>query len=190
VEEFLEHVYDPTDPAYPPMGTVVALSSPLFGDPLATALAEIESSSAGAAELAAASAVVKAAGAHVPSPDAPATSDLASTSPLMRGIKHSPLPEEVQLTAIGGATDPIVPATSASRPGAQSTTVFPHSLAPHSAIVGDPAALRAARAAIEQRPLPCQSLAATVADAVVASAITSGETLAGKLAAVAVGGRP
>jgi hypothetical protein len=183
VEEFLAHVYQPTDPAYPPLGTVVALSSPLFGDPIATAIAEIESSLTGAAELRAATAAVEEAGVHLPSPESQATHDLASGSPLMKGIKHAPLPSEVQLTAIGGATDPIVPATASSRPGAQSTVVWPGLLGPHSAIVSDPAALRAARAAIEQKPLPCRSLASTVAAEVVATAIEHGEAFAGKLAA-------
>ena len=173
------------------MGTVVALSSPLFGDPLATAIAEIESSSTGAAAVNAAAAVVKARRRAVCRIlTRHATSELASTSSFMRGIKRSPLPAEVQLTAIGGATDRVVPATSASRPGAQSTTGV-------AALVGAAfghrqrsggAACR--RAAIEQRPLPCRSLAATVADEIVATAITSGETLSGKLAAIATGGRP
>jgi len=40
VEAFLTRLYDRGDPAYPPLGTVVTLSSPLRGAPLARAAAE------------------------------------------------------------------------------------------------------------------------------------------------------
>ena len=36
VEAFLTQIYDAGDPSYPPIGTVVTISSPLQGDPIAT----------------------------------------------------------------------------------------------------------------------------------------------------------
>ena len=51
VEAFLTLIYKPGDPSYPPLGTVVTLSSPLHGDPLASALAGVEGTTSGAVGL-------------------------------------------------------------------------------------------------------------------------------------------
>ena len=52
VEAFLTLIYERGDRSYPPLGTVVTLSSPLRGDPLATAAADIGQHDPGPAGLA------------------------------------------------------------------------------------------------------------------------------------------
>ena len=44
VDVFLQHVYDAADPTYPPLGTVVTLSSPHEGAPLATVAGDVRAS--------------------------------------------------------------------------------------------------------------------------------------------------
>ena len=63
----------------------------------------------------------------------------------------------------------------------------PHENNAHTAIVTDPSALKAARAAIEQRPLPCRSLMSTLVGEVVATAVLTGEHRLGRIGAVAIG---
>ncbi len=55
VDEFLQHLYDAADPTFPPLGTVVTLSSPHQGAPLATAAHEIATTDSGKAALGVAS---------------------------------------------------------------------------------------------------------------------------------------
>lgn len=179
VEAFLELVYRPDDPSYPPLGTAVGLSSPFFGDPAATAAEHVRATPLGGVAVDGAEGALRRVGVGLPSSRAQSVRDLADDSPLMHRIKASHLPELVQLTAIGAATDFVVPATASSRPGAQSTVVFPHSLDAHTKITTDRSALRAVRAAIEHRPLPCRSLVSTVASEVVSTAISVGERAVG-----------
>jgi hypothetical protein len=182
IEAFLTLIYEAGDPSYPPIGTVVTLSSPLRGDPLASALA--------AAEHTGASVVL-----HIgddaqhllPSFDAPAVRDLARDSELMKELDGAQLPPSVQLTTIGSTTDVIVPGNAATRPGSRGATVTPHSLDAHTGIVTDPAALENVRAALEGKPLPCRSLANEIAGEVVPAAIGGIEDDAGT---VLGGGRP
>jgi hypothetical protein len=114
-----------------------------------------------------------------------ATRDLAAGSELMRKLDAARLPDEVQLTTIGAVTDVVVPGNTATRPGAQSTTVQTRGLNSHRAIVSDPAAMRAVRAALEDRPLPCPSIAASVAGVLVPITISTLEEQAGRLGQLA-----
>src|SRR5262249_38969104 len=98
---FLAEVYDPHDPAYPPLGTVVTLSSPLAGAPLATAGARIARSGTGRAFLALTDSVAARAGAPVPPNRAPSVRDLAEDSDFMRQLDDARLPGTVDLTTIG-----------------------------------------------------------------------------------------
>jgi hypothetical protein len=165
VEAFLTQLYDRGDPSYPPLGTVVTLSSPLRGAPLAAAAAEVRRTRTGDATLR-----------HVlPLARTPAVRDLAPGSGLIRRLDRSPLPDETELTTIGAATDVVVPATSATRPGARGATVIPHTLNAHTGVLTDPAALRDVRAALEDRPLPCATLLTTVTGMVLPALITRAE---------------
>jgi hypothetical protein len=171
VEAFLTQLYDRGDSSYPPLGTVVTLSSPLRGAPLADAAAAIRNSRTGDDALRA-----------LPVARTPAVRDLASDSPLMRRVARAPLPELVELTTIGGATDLLVPGTLATRPGARHTTLIPHVLNAHAGIVKDPAALASVRAALESRPLPCRSFLSTVAGEVLPTMVGEAESRAGDAA--------
>ena len=183
VEAFLALIYKPGDRAYPPLGTVVTLSSPLHGDPLASALAGVAGSTSGAVGLRVAAGAASAVGERLPLL-APATRDLAAGSDLMKRLDSAHLPGEVQLTTVGAATDVVVPA-AATGGGARGTTVIPEGLNAHKAVLSDPAALRAVRAALENKPLPCQSLPTVVAGKVLTVTISSLEDGLGALGAAA-----
>ncbi len=149
IEAFLTQLYDRGDSSYPPLGTVVTLSSPLRGAPLADAAAAVGRTRHGDDLF----------GRVLPIARTPAVRDLASDSPLMRRIADAPLPDLVELTTIGGATDLVVPGTLATRPGAQHTTLIPHALNAHAGIVKDPAALSSVRAA--SRTVRCRAAASS-----------------------------
>jgi triacylglycerol esterase/lipase EstA (alpha/beta hydrolase family) len=187
VAEFLTHVYDAADPSYPPLGTVVTLSAPFGGTPIATAAAGAARTSAGRAAIDLGNAVADRLGVALPDAQSASARDLAEDSAFTRHLEASKLPDQVQLTAIGASTDFLVPASLATRNDARNTVVVPHGLNAHSAIVTDPSALMATRAALEQRPLPCRSLASTVAAEVVSTGIVTGVRAAGAVLALAVG---
>jgi triacylglycerol esterase/lipase EstA (alpha/beta hydrolase family) len=169
VETFLTRIYDRGDATYPPLGTVVTLAAPHRGAPLADAAAAIRASRTGDDVLQ-----------GVPTARTPAVRDLATGSPLMQRNAAEPLPELVDLTTIGSATDLLVPGNRATRPGARHTTLVPHALNAHAGIVRDPAALASVRAALEKRPLPCRSFLATVAGEVVPTVVAGAESAAGR----------
>ncbi len=176
---FLELVYDPADPSYPPLGPVVTLSSPHEGAPLATAEVLVASSEAGRALL------DRIPGDLVPPPSAESIRDLAEGSALLGRLEEAALPEGVEVTSIGAALDLVVPATSTGAEGAAAVVVNPWSLDAHSAIVTDPGALRAARAALEGRPLPCVEFGDALVGAVAPELISRAEHTAGLVAGAA-----
>lgn len=131
---FLQLLYEPGDPSYPPLGTVVTFASPLDGAPLAAVAREV----GGEIGL------------------APAVRDLAPGSHLMQRLAATELPGTIELTTIGASTDVVVPGNVATTDGAAHTVVF-SGWSAHSSIVTDDDALRAARAALERRDaLPCR----------------------------------
>ncbi len=176
VAEFLAHGYDPGDPTFPPIGTVVTLSSPLRGAPAATAVAGVRTTTTGRAAL---DGVDRLAAGALPPTSGVATEQLAEGSPLIRGIRKSPLPDQIDVTAIGAVDDVIVPADHASLPGARTVIVDPAGLSDHSSIIRDPGALDATRLALEQRGLPCVSAATGVRGAVEPVVISRAEHAAG-----------
>jgi hypothetical protein len=182
---FLAFVYDPGDPAYPPLGTVVTLSSPLAGAPLATAGARIARSESGRAFLADVDRLAARTGLPAPPTRAPSVRDLAESSPLMRRLGAAALPGTIDLTTVGAVGDPVVPSVVATRPGADHTVVATSPLNAHSAVQNDADALRAMRAALEQRPVPCTSWKTAVAAALVGPSLAAGERALGTLGGVA-----
>ena len=175
---FLKLVYDPADPAYPPLGTVVALASPLDGAPLATLIDEVRDVPVvGDVAVGAARDV---AGGAVPDLRSPAVTDLAEDSSFMARLDAARLPESVRITSIGGLWDPTVPGDRATAVGADRTIVDTGPLwEAHADIVTDGDALRAIRAALEGRPLPCRSFDDYVRASLIPPAITLVETAAG-----------
>jgi hypothetical protein len=181
VMAFLAFVYDPADPAYPPLGTVVTLSSPLEGAPLATAGARIARTSSGRTFLAATDRLAAGIGVPTPPTQAPSVRDLAEGSPFMRRLRAAKLPGTVDLTTVGAVADPVVPAVIATRDGAQHSVVATSPFNAHSAVQTDADALRALRAALEHRPVPCEPWQTAVATALVSPGLTEFERGVGTL---------
>lgn len=160
VDAFLQLVYDPGDPTLPPLGNVVTLAAPHQGAPIATVARWLRADPEGRAALRAirglvGSVVRGAADDAVPPLDSPAVRQLAESSPLLRAIWDRRLPEQVDMTTIGGTDDLIVPADHTTVPGATELTVNPRGPNDHAAIVADEAAMAAVRLALERRPPPC-----------------------------------
>lgn len=176
---FLEMVYDPADPSYPPLGPVVTFSSPYDGAPLATAEVLVAATPAGRALL------EQVPGDLVPPPSADSVRDLAEGSALLGRLHDAALPEGVEVTSIGAALDVVVPATSTGVPGAANVVVNPWSLNAHSAVVTDREALRAALAALEGRAPPCVEFGDALVGAVAPELISRAEHAAGLLAGAA-----
>lgn len=181
VTEFLLHHFDAGDPTLPPLGTVVTIASPLRGAPAASAAARVRESGSGRAAL---DALDHAAGGALPPTGVASTRELAEGSELIRGVARSPLPEQVDLTTIGGADDVVVPADHASRPGARSVTVDPAGVADHTGILRDPGALDAVRLALEGRGVPCVGVATGVRGAIEPVVISRAEHTAGVVGGV------
>jgi hypothetical protein len=91
------------------------------------------------------------------------------------------LPESVQLTSVGSTWDVVVPAGVATTDGARHTIVETDPLWAHSSVVTDGDALRAMRAALERRALPCRSLAELARASVVAGGIHAVERAMGRM---------
>jgi hypothetical protein len=182
--EFLTHVYHASDPSYPPLGFAVAMASPLGGATGATVDRQLNRSAVGRLALSAAHA------AGAPDPNARPVVELDKGSRFVSELDPSRLSPMIDLTSIGATQDVIAPAVDTARHGAKSFTVTPHSPNAHSGIVTDDSALRATRAAIEGKPLPCQSLTTILTGEVVSTAIAVAEQRIGHVAAVAAGSAP
>ena len=172
VDEFLQHVYDAADPTFPPIGTVVTLSSPHQGAPLATAADQIATTDAGAAALGAASDAGLPAGAS-------ALQDLRENSRTIRELWRHRLPDQVDFTTIGAVDDIVVPASRTSVPGAAEVVVDPRGPLDHSGVTNDREALAAVRLALEGGPPPCPSIATAVRGALEPLVITRIEHVSG-----------
>ena len=110
----------------------------------------------------------------VPDLDSAAVRDLAADSEFMKQLDAAPLPEAVDLTTIGSVFDTTVPGDHASSDDAAQHTIVETGFLfdSHTNVVKDPDALRAARAAIEARPLPCRSFGTFVEAALVPRGIS------------------
>jgi hypothetical protein len=175
VDWFLTHLYDAADPRLPPLGNVVTLSSPHEGAPLATTSRRLDRSLVGGRVLEGVDAVAD----DLPPADSAAVRDLAEGSPLMDHLWDHGVPDHVDFTTIGAPEDVVVPANRIGVPGATETVQPVNALNEHSAIVRDPAALRAIRAALEHRPPPCVSVGTALRSAIAPVVISRTETSVG-----------
>ncbi|MEX2099859.1 MAG: peptidoglycan DD-metalloendopeptidase family protein, partial [Acidimicrobiia bacterium] len=166
IDVFLSKYYDPTDPTLPPLGNVITLSSPHEGAPLATTGEKIRGNPVGKVVL---DDLVGDRFDAVPPPNSVAVGQLSEDSGTIKDLFPRGIPEHIDFTTIGATGDIVVPATNISVPGATETAVSVggNPLGEHSAIVSDPGALRAVRAALEGRAPPCVSLGTALGGAVV-----------------------
>ena len=155
VDAFMQLVYDPVDPALPPLGNFVSLSSPHRGAPAASIAKEIRTAKDGRRLLDWAESV---AGGAMPPSAGRSTRQLAEDSSFMKSLWERPLPDHVDMTSIAGDDDFVVPGSVTEAPGARDVTVDPSGVGDHSAIVTDSDAMREVRLALEQRPRSCVGL--------------------------------
>jgi hypothetical protein len=156
VDWFLVHIYNENPGKYPPLDTVVTLSTPHQGAPLATAGEQLRTSAVGR-NLTRLADEVPGLPKHPPS-DSTAVQQLAEDSWFMRHLFDGGLPDKIHLTSIGGTDDVVVPANHIGAPGADQIVVDVEGGSDHHNIPDDPRALQAVRAALEHKPLPCTSL--------------------------------
>ncbi len=182
VDVFLQDYYDAADPAYPPIGTVVTLSSPHEGAPLATAAADWRASPVGRPLVEAAEERLPVA----PSSSAPSVRQLDEHSRFLRDLWDDRLPEHVDFTTIGASDDVLVPATQVDVPDATKVLVDVGGgpLDDHTNIPRDPGALRVVRAALEGRAPPCVGVVEGLRGVVVPTLITRVEHGLGELPVV------
>ena len=169
--------------------TLVTVSSPQQGAPLATAVVALGDSPGGAAALT----QVRAAGAaddldnHLP-----ALSDLAETSPIIDELHQRSMPSGVRFVTIGGSGDLVVPGSVAVDPVADASVILPTEIGKetHGTLPSSPAATREIGLAIAGIGPTCQSLGTATTAFVTAETIRYGESVAGATAAVATGALP
>jgi hypothetical protein len=172
VDVFLRDFYDAGDPEYPPIGTIVTLSSPHQGVPLATSAADWRRSPVGRH-------VVDSAEQRVPvaPADAPSVRQLDERSRFLRELWDDRLPEHVDFTTIGATDDFLVPATQVDVRDANKVVVNVGGdpLDDHSNIPRDPNALRVVRSALEDRAPPCVGVVEGLRGVMVPTLITRAE---------------
>lgn len=161
VDVFLARFHRAGDRSFPPLGNVVTLSSPHEGAPLATVGQQVRATRLGQAALDTLEQI-----APLPPTDSAAVRDLAEGSSVIREVQAHGVPEHFDYTTIGATEDLVVPATNISLPGATETVAAVDHPNEHSAIVRDPDALKAVRAALEGRPPPCVGLLTALRTAV------------------------
>ena len=181
VDAFLQDYYDAADPEYPPIGTVVTLSSPHEGAPLATAAADWRASPVGKELVEAAEERVR-----VAPTSARSVRQLDEHSRFLRDLWDERLPDHVDFTTIGATDDVIVPATQVDVPDATKVVVGVGGgpLDDHANIPRDAGALRIVRAALEGRAPPCVGVVEGLRGVVVPTLITRVEHGLGDLSVV------
>jgi hypothetical protein len=182
IDVFLQDYYDAADPEYPPIGTVVTLSSPHEGAPLATAAADWRANPVSKELVEAAEERLSVAPASVPS-----VRQLDEHSRFLRDLWDDRLPDHVDFTTIGASDDVLVPATQVDVPDATKVVVDVGGgpLDDHANIPRDPGALRVVRAALEGRAPPCIGVAEGLRGVVMPTLITRVEHGLGNLPVVA-----
>ena len=166
VDIFLKLIYKPSDPSYPPLGPVVSLASPHQGAPLSESVRALRDDSRTRPYLDAIDELNDRVGPGFPASSSKAVRQLSPDSHLMRKLQAAPLPELVHYVSIAGTDDVVVPANRTHLDGATEVVVDVEGWNDHHAIPRDANALRAVRAALEQRPPPCTSIVTGIRSAV------------------------
>ena len=171
---FLATVYRGHEAEYPPIDHVVTFASPLKGTPAASSGEGVAASPVGRALMEGLGA------ADLPIPDPLATSirQLAEGSDVIDDIAEAGIPEGIDFTSIAGVEDGHVPVRSTELEGTRRYAVdVGHLLSSHSEITRHPRALMAARAALEDRTLPCTSFDENVKGSLGSTLLSSVERL-------------
>ena len=126
--------------------------------------------------------------AALPRTASPAVKGLSERSKFIADVQRLGVPEHFDFTSIGATEDLVVPATNISLPGADETTVAVNAPNQHKAIVQDPAALQAVRAALEGRVPPCVGIDTALRGAIAPVVISRLEHTVGDAAAGEISG--
>jgi len=152
VDWFLTHQYDRHPERYPPLTTVVTLSSPHQGAPLATTVGALRTAPTTRSALG----MVDRLGVG-PSTGSRAVRQLAEGSAFMRALWSHPVPSHLAYVSVGGTDDVVVPADRIHVEGAQEIVIAVDGPNDHSAIVDDPRAMEVVRRALAGQSLPCMT---------------------------------
>ena len=165
--------------------TLVTVSSPQQGAPLATGVVALDRSAAGRVGLA----DLRASGVVDDLDDRlPAIGDLAETSAVIDEMRTRSVPDRVRFVTIGASGDVVVPGTSAVDPAADASTILHSSVGTgvHGSLPSSPAATREIGLAVAGRAPTCRSLGSVVTDVLMAETVRWSETALGA-AALGVG---
>ena len=168
------------------VASLVTVSSPQQGAPLATAVVTMQHAPGGATALS----MVRASGAADRLDDRrPAIGDLAQTSSVIAELHDRRVPDRVRFVTIGGSGDLVVPGASSTEPRADASIVLPTSIGAtaHGTLPSSSAGTREIGLAIAGRGPTCQSLGTTLASAITGEAIRAGEAGGAVAAAWAAG---
>ena len=164
---------DGADPRLPAVTSLVTLSSPHRGAPLATGLTMLGHTRIGKD----AETVVHDLLPDMVDPAGTSVTQLAEHSDFMGQLNRRPLPPGVNVTSIGAREDLLVPAAVTRLEGAKNVIVSaPGRRSEHAKMPGSPQTHREIALGLAGMAPTCQSLGDAVADAVVSQAIHWGET--------------
>lgn len=158
----------------PSVASLVTVSSPQQGAPLASAVVALQHAPGGTTALS----LVRSSGAADELDDRrPAIGQLAQTSSVVAELQERQVPDRVRFVTIGGSGDLVVPGSASSDPRADATVLLPTSIgtAAHGSLPSSPAGTREIGLAIAGRGPTCQGLGTTLASAVTAEAVRGGE---------------
>lgn len=169
--------------------TLVTVSSPQQGAPLATGVVALGDSPGGSAAL---SQIHDAGVADDLDNRLPAISELAETSSIVEELHQRPIPDGVRFVTIGGSGDLVVPGTAALDPAADASVILPTEVGKeaHGTLPSSPAATRELGLAIAGMGATCQSFGEASKTFLTAESIRYGESVIGAGAAVAAGVLP
>ena len=169
--------------------TLVTVSSPQPGAPLATGVVALGGTPGGAAALS----QVRAAGmADELDNRMPALTDLAETSATMDELHSRPMPSGVRFVTIGGSGDLVVPGSSAGDSSADASIILPTAIGKeaHGSLPSTPEATREIGLAVAGMGPTCQSFGVALSGFLTGETVRYGETLASANAAIGAGVLP
>ena len=160
--------FDGADPRLPAVRSLITLSSPHLGAPLATGVTMAGHTTVGEAL----EAELHRALPHMVDPRGRSVTQLAEESTFLRRLNARPLPAGINATSIAAREDWMVPAGATRLAGARNVTVSaPGHLTEHSAMPGGPQTQREIALAVAGMAPTCQSFGDAMADVVVSDAI-------------------